>query len=124
MTNPGVLVVTDDAALLQEVQRSAAGAGLPLQHAREARVALAHWSSAAAVLVGADLAVTLGRAGPRRRPHVHLVCPGEADELSFRAAVDVGAESVIAHAGEGGAIADLLAERADSRPPGQVIAVV
>lgn len=124
MTNPGVLVVTDDPALLQEVQRSAAGAGLPLQQARDAGVALAHWSSAAAVLVGADLAVPLGRASPRRRPHVHLVCLGEADELHFRAAVDVGAESVLAHAAQSGVIADLLAERAEPRPPGQVVAVV
>lgn len=124
MTNPGVLVVTDDAALLQEMQRAAAGVGLALHQARDAGAALAHWSAAAVVLVGADLAVTVGRSTPRRRPHVHLVCLGEADEVHFRAAVDVGAESVVAHAGQHGVIADLLAERAESRPPGRVVAVV
>src|SRR5690606_34514557 len=83
-----------------------------------------HWAAAAVVFIGADLAASLARASPRRRPHVHLVCRGLADEAHFRAAVEVGAESVVAMASDSGWIADLIAERAEPRAPGQVVAVV
>ena len=60
----------------------------------DAALALAAWSGADLVLVGADAAGEVVALAPPRRPGVHVVGHGVADPV-FRAAVELGAESVL-----------------------------
>jgi secretion/DNA translocation related CpaE-like protein len=57
--------------------------------------ALRGWGRPPAVLVGADLAAHVAALAPPRRPDVHVVGHGCAQEGLYRAAVDVGAASVL-----------------------------
>ena len=92
MTAP--LIVTRDQALLDELLRLAAAAGVRPDVAADGGAALRGWAGAPLVLVGADAAEDLARISPARRPRVYVVAWGVvADEL-FRVAMAVGAESV------------------------------
>ena len=89
------LIVTRDEALLEELLRLAAAAGVTPEVAAEPATALASWRAAPVVLVGADLAEPLARHQPARRDAVHVVSwAGVPDEL-FRTALDLGAQEVV-----------------------------
>lgn len=92
MTAP--LIVTHDQALLEELLRLAAAAGVTPDVAPDGGAALRGWPVAPLVLVGADVAEDLARISPARRPRVYVVAWGVVPDVMFRVALDVGAESV------------------------------
>jgi secretion/DNA translocation related CpaE-like protein len=95
MTTAPTLLVTHDEELLDDVLRLAAAAGATLEVAHDTGAALRGWSSAAAVLIGADLAPRLAAHAPPRRDHVHVVGRGPLPDDIFRAALGAGALDVV-----------------------------
>lgn len=91
--NPPLFVTRDD-ALLDELLRLAAAAGVTPEVAADVGVALRSWTAAPLVLLGADLAAEMARLAPPRRSGLHLVSWGTSPDGLFRVALDVGAESV------------------------------
>jgi secretion/DNA translocation related CpaE-like protein len=91
----GLLVITADSLLLDELLRLAAAAGLTPEVTGDLSTAMRSWSRAPAVVVGADLLAGLARMGPPRRSAVHVAGWGAADDLLFRSALAVGAEHVV-----------------------------
>ncbi|WP_395656607.1 septum site-determining protein Ssd [Nocardioides sp.] len=92
MTAP--LLITRDQALLDELLRLAAAAGVTPDVAADGGAALRGWTAAPLVLVGADVAEDLARISPTRRSHVYVVAWGGVPDDLFRVALAVGAESV------------------------------
>lgn len=92
MTAP--LLITRDRALLDELLRLAAAAGVTPDVAADGGAALRGWAAAPLVLVGADVAEDLARISPTRRPRVYVVAWGAVPDEMFRVALAVGAESV------------------------------
>ena len=122
---PTVLLATTDTVLSSEVARLAAGAGCALRACADLAEVRRSWLVPGAVLVGADLVLGLAGLGLPRRSSVHVVAPADPGSQSLRAAVAVGAESVIDLATGPGLLADLLGDLADSgRPAGVVVGVV
>lgn len=89
----GVLLVSRDDVLVEEVGRLAAAAGVE-PRVRAPDAALAEWAGATAVLVGADAAPMVAGLRPARRSGVHVVGLGPLGVAVFRSGVEVGAESV------------------------------
>lgn len=118
-----VLVVSQDAALVDEVQRCAAGAGRTVEVPPVAE-ALRRWPSARVVLLGDDALGGALAAGPRRRPDVHLLCRGAPLTEHYRVGVGLGVESVTPLDDLRDWLGDLLQERAATGPPGRVVALV
>ena len=89
------LAVTADPALLDDLLRLAATAGVELVVAADAGAARSWWSSAACVLVGADRAADCARARLPRRADVTLVATDLDDAGVWQTAVEVGADRVV-----------------------------
>ncbi len=89
-----VLLVTSSASLHDAVVALCAAAGVQADVCADPALALGAWSGADLVLVGADVAGVLASLAPSRRPGVHVVGEAVADPV-FRAAVELGAESVV-----------------------------
>ncbi|RYU14579.1 septum site-determining protein Ssd [Nocardioides iriomotensis] len=90
-----VLLATRDDALLGDLLRLAAAAGVTLDVAPDPASALRSWSSAALVLVGPDAAAELAPHQPVRHDDVHVVGTGPLPDRVFRDAVAVGARDVV-----------------------------
>ena len=90
----GPLLLSADPLLVADVQRLAAAAGVVPQVVHDSVQALRAWSAASVVLVGADCAEGLAGCRPSRRPRVHLLARGTVDDVAFRHALALGAESV------------------------------
>jgi secretion/DNA translocation related CpaE-like protein len=120
----GVLLVSDDEVLLEELQRLAAGAGVVPEVAGREAAALRAWGRAGVVLVGADLAESMAVLRPPRRAGVHVVARSEVGGWLFRSAVVLGAESVLELGVAGDWLGQLFSELGDPRPPGRVLAVM
>jgi secretion/DNA translocation related CpaE-like protein len=124
MTADIPFLVTRDDALATEVLRLAAAAGAPLDVVHEPDSAVRGWATAPAVLVGADLAPSVGPLRLPRREEVHVVGIGPAADGLFRSAVDVGASSVLELPAAEGWLVELLADISDEgRGSGVVVAV-
>lgn len=121
----GVLTVTDDDLLLEEVQRQSAALGVSVHVERDPEPALRAWSHADIVLVGADLAPAVALLRPPRRAGVHVLAPHAADPDVLRAALRVGAEGLVepprAERWLGRVLADVEAAAA---PPATVTGVI
>lgn len=117
------LLVTAAPEIHDAVLRLSAAAGIDPDVRTTPGSALAHWAEAGVVLVGSDLAPSLAALGPGRRGGVHVVGP-EPGEESFRAAVALGAESVIDVASGVDRLAELLGEVGERAGRGRVIGVV
>lgn len=89
------LLVTADPLLREELVRLAAAAGVDAELAADVPTALRFWTGSVVVLVGADLAADLSRAGPTRRPAVLVVAWTTPAEELFRLALSLGAEGVV-----------------------------
>jgi secretion/DNA translocation related CpaE-like protein len=113
MSNP--MFVTDDEALLDELLRLAAAAGVTPDVARDGVGGLRGWSAASLVLVGADQARAMARTSPPRREKVHVVAWGQVPDDLFRVAVAVGAESVAALPGSEAWLVEELTDLGDQR---------
>ncbi len=119
------LAATRDPALADELARLAAAAGASLEVASSAEAALRSWTSAPAVLVGADLAVELVELAPPRRPGVQVVAWSPAPTGSFRDALLVGAERVVELPGAAEFVAELLTDLGEAgRAEGVLVGVV
>lgn len=94
MTTP-VLLVTRDDALLDDLLRLAAAAGVSLDVAPDAEAALPGWAAAAVVLVGADQAALVARQRPPRHGQAYVVARGAAGDPLFRDALVLGARAVV-----------------------------
>lgn len=116
------LLATSDAALLDDLRRLAAAAGVDVETTADAPGALRRWTGPPLVLVGADLAAELVSLGPVRRAGVHLVTWGPPGEEAYRDAVAVGAEAVLGLPDAGPRVTELLTDVGEGGPvPGVVV---
>lgn len=119
------LLLTADELLEGDLLRLAAAAGVVLEVRREPEQASRAWATAAVVLVGADRADRVARAALPRRDDVHLVTHRAAGDALYRAAVELGATSVVSLPDAEGWIVELLTDAADEvSGAGTVVAVV
>lgn len=123
--NPALLI-TSDALLLEELGRLAAAAGAPTDPAGATDVAgaLPAWSRAPLVVVGADVAHELALLGPPRRQGVYVASWGPPPEDLYRAALQVGAETIVELPAAAGVVADLFTDLGDNGPEGVVVGVL
>jgi len=123
MSSP--LLITEDDALLDEVLRLAAAAGVTPVVARSATEALSGWAAAPLVLVGADAVHGLASARPARRDATHVVTVGPVPHDLFAVALAVGAESVVELPRSAGWLVEVLTDAGDRAPSrGLAIGVV
>lgn len=119
------LLVTGDEILRAELMRLAAAAGVTPVVVRDAAAALAPWSRAPLVVVGADLAGAVAAMAPPRRPGVHVVGQGHLPDDVFRSALGCAAETVAELPASDAWLVELLTDAQDGAgPPGLVIGVV
>jgi secretion/DNA translocation related CpaE-like protein len=104
------LLVTADTALVSGVARLSAAAGVGLAVVADPADALPLWSAPSVVLVGTDQVAALARTSAPRRPQVHVVATSPAADSVFRAALDLGAESVLELPDAASWLLDVLAE--------------
>lgn len=90
-----MLVVSRDPGLRDHLLRLAAAAGAAADPCPEPGSALRSWSTAAVVLVGADVATDLASLSPARRRGVHVVAWAPVPDASYRDALDLGAHDVL-----------------------------
>jgi secretion/DNA translocation related CpaE-like protein len=88
------LLVTADAALLDDLLRLCGAAGVEAQVAHDELAARQAWDTAAVVVVGADLAPSVVRARVPRRPGVILVGHDLDEDAVWDLAVELGADGV------------------------------
>lgn len=122
MSSP--LALTRDPALLAELQRLAAAAGAELVATEDCAVALRSWTSAAVVLVGADLAEEMAALAPERREQVHVVSWGSVPDSLFRIALALGAVDVAQLPRSDRWLIELLADWEETTQDGAVIGVI
>lgn len=116
-------VVSRDPALLDEVGRLVAAAGVALVDATDEP--LRAWPQASLVLVGADRAEQVARLAPPRRPHVFVVSGPTADPDTFRSALALGAEQVVELPAAAAWLSSRLADLGEEREmPGRLLAVL
>lgn len=92
---PRPLVVTASESLLDDLLRLAAAAGVDVEVTTEAATARQAWRAAPLVVVGADMAVDVGRRHLPRRDGVVLVSSDLDDADVWERAVGIGAERVV-----------------------------
>lgn len=107
------LLVTRNEALLEDLLRLAAAAGVILDVAHDSAAAMRAWSSASVVLVGADELAAVASRQPVRREQVHVVAAGPVPDELFRAALAVGAENVAELPAAESWVVELLTDIAD-----------
>ncbi|UYM03365.1 septum site-determining protein Ssd [Solicola gregarius] len=121
---PRPLVVTSDPAMLDELLRLCAAAGVTPEVASDAAQARRSWSSAPCVVVGPGHVDSLARTVDRR-DGVVIVAERSVDPALWERAVDVGAEGVFVLPDDESAVVDLLAASTDrSDGEASVVAVV
>lgn len=119
------LLVTGDEILCAELMRLAAAAGVTPVVVRDAAAALAPWSRAPLVVVGADLVGSVAALAPPRRPGVHVVGQGRLPDDVFRAALGCAAETVAELPASDAWLVELLTDAQDGAvSPGLVVGVV
>lgn len=118
-----VLLITASAAVHDLVVPLCAAAGVGARACHDPTLALTSWAEAELVLVGADLAAELADLAPARRAGVHVVGHPPDDDV-FRAAVRLGAASVVDLDLEPHWLVDLVADVGEREAPGRVVGVV
>ena len=118
-----VLLVTSSTSLHDAVVALCAAAGVEARVCADPGVALAAWSGADLVLVGADAAGAVVALAPPRRAGVHVVGQGVADPV-FRAAVELGAESVLDLPEATEWLVGALGDVGERASPGRTVGVV
>lgn len=108
--DPRPLLVTDDAALLDDILRLAAAADVEIEAVHAAVHARRSWPTAPLVLVGADLADEMGRVKPCRRDGVLLFGDDPDATGIWHQAVALGAEHVIFLPGSESWLVDRMAD--------------
>jgi secretion/DNA translocation related CpaE-like protein len=119
------LVVTADAAVLDDLLRLAATTGTQVQVASDPGAARKAWSSAPLVVVGPDVATGCARARLPRRDGVVLLGDDLDDAGVWQLAVDLGAEHVAFLPDAERWLADRLADASEGGgPQAPLVAVV
>lgn len=118
-----VLLLTRSPSVHEAVVPLCAAAGVEASVCAQPSLALATWSEADLVLVGADLAAEVAALSPPRRAGVHVVGPSPGD-ASFRHAVALGAVSVVDLPEASSWLSDALADVGERSSPGRVVGVV
>jgi secretion/DNA translocation related CpaE-like protein len=90
------LLVTRDPVLLDDLRRLCAGVGAEPDLAASLGECRRLWSGASTVVVGDDLVEEVSRAGLRRRGEVIVVTSAADDVATWRPALELGAERVVA----------------------------
>ena len=103
------LLVTSDDALLDDLLRLSAAAGVTPEVAGDAVAARRVWGGAGLVVVGQDQADELGALGPTRRDGVVVVGVDADDASLWVRAVALGAEHVLVLPAQQDGLIDLLA---------------
>lgn len=121
----GPLLLTADSGLVEDILALAAAADVTVNIVTEPIAALASWTRAAMVLIGADLADEVARLGAVRRANVFVVTRERAPDLLFRTALRVGADDVVEVGLDSAELVELLADRTERRAAvGRVIGVL
>lgn len=107
------VLVAADAALIDDVRRLAAAAGVEIVIVRGAAEALHRWTLASVVLVGAEVAAEVARLRPSRRTAVHVVARERVPDEAFRDALALGAEDVAVLPTSDGWLVEVLTDAAD-----------
>lgn len=121
MTRP--LLVSDDAALIDEVLRLAAATNVEVHLATDPESARRQWSRAPLVIVGADIAARMAGLRPERRTDVVLVGRQITDH-DWQRAVGIGAEHVACLPDSERWLVDRLADSGDGPPRSGVLIAV
>lgn len=121
---PRPLLVSDDAALVEEVLRLAAAAGVVVELAAAPGAARSAWAAAPLVLVGADVSAEAVRLRmPRRSRLVVVTLVDDAEVL--RRGLTLGAEQVVVLPDGEGWLVDRMADAVESPDAvGQTVCVV
>lgn len=90
-----VLICTDDPQLFDELLRLAAAASFEVDVARDPLGARAHWTTAAAVLIGGDVAEWFAATPLPRRPRVVVVGIDLDDAGVWQRAMESGSDRVV-----------------------------
>jgi len=114
MTSTPALLITRDEALLEDLLRLAAAAGVSLDVAHDTTSGLRAWATAGVVLVGADLAGQLAEQRPPRRDQVHVVGHVPVGDEVFRSALVSGARDVVELPVAEGWLVELLTDVSDA----------
>lgn len=119
------LLVTRDPALRADLERLAAASGTAIETVAGVSAVLGRWRDAPLVLVEAGLARELAAGRPLRREGVHVVSRARCGEEEFRAALGLGAESVLELPESDAWLVQLLADTSDGgRHRARVVGVV
>lgn len=117
-------LLTSDPDLVAAVERLAAAAGVRLATAYDDASVLARWREAPVLLVGADLVDAVARLRPARREDVHVVTTGASGTATYRAAVAVGAATVLELPGAASWLTTVLALHEEPTRAGPQVAVL
>ncbi|GAC1442953.1 MAG: septum formation initiator [Mycobacteriales bacterium] len=125
MSRSRPLLISADPDVVDDLVRIGLTAGTELQVAADVGAGRRFWSTAAAVVVGPDAAVTCAQARLVRRPGVVLLADDLDDAGIWRLAVAVGAERAVFLPDGDPWLVDMLAESVEpSRLTGELVAVV
>jgi secretion/DNA translocation related CpaE-like protein len=119
MTSTPALLITCDEALLGDLLRLAAAAGVSLDVAHDATSGLRGWSTASVVLLGDDLAPRVAAQHPPRRDRVHVVGHGPLGDDVFRSALAAGALDVVELPAADAWLVELLTDAVDAADGGR-----
>ena len=119
-----LLLVTSDAALIEDVLRVAGAVGLEVEVITDVSAARSRWGSAARILVGADLVGHLLDRTPPRRSDVLLLAREGMEPESLSVALRIGAEELLALPQDESSLAARLSDLAEGPSRGgRVVAV-
>lgn len=118
-----VLLLTGSPTISADVGRLAAAAGHDPVVRADPEAALSAWAGAAVVLVGTDLVDAVAEVAPARRPGVHVLGHAPPEHV-FRAAVTLGAESVLDLTSASTWLVELLTDVGEAPAAGRVVGVV
>ncbi|MEU0314803.1 septum site-determining protein Ssd [Nocardioides sp. NPDC006273] len=119
------LVITSDSLLAAEAARLAAASGVTVEECGDAVGALRRWQRPPLILVGADLLVEVASLRPPRRDGVYVVGWGATGEPLLRAALEIGAETMLELPSAETVVAGLLADVSDGEGgDGMVVGVL
>ncbi|MGI8696220.1 MAG: septum site-determining protein Ssd [Mycobacteriales bacterium] len=110
------LLVTADEALLDDLLRLSAAAGITASVAPDVSAARPDWAAAPLVVVGGDLLSECSMAGFARRSDVVVVHRAEPAAVDWRALVAVGAESLLVLPGAETELVHRMGDAAEGRP--------
>lgn len=124
-TAPRPLLVTDEAAIREDVLRLAAVAGVAIETASDPGPARPHWQTAPLVLLGVDRVPACARAALPPRHGIVVVGHQSPSQELLAAAITCGAQRVLVLPDAEPALVDALADtREPNLNPARVVAVL